>query len=329
MKLVDRRFSRSLNEVGKGRIRKVLAIGSLVGRLSAALLHRPKAVVFFTTNRPASAAVDLLLRLVLSLFGVKSVNYIHTMGYSKLAGRGWFWRRLVMALIGKADINVVLGRSLIDDVDEWGRRGSVRVVPNAVDSPSGEELEALTTGRRVVLFFSNLLPEKGAIEFVRMARLVADSGMDVDFVLAGPVPDGNHLRDVLATINDLELTERARLVGSLDETSKFSLLAHADVMVFPSRYQFEAQPLSVIEALSVGTPVVAFDVGGMRDLVPSESGLLVAPGDVAALGRCVTSLLRDPKELSRQGALAFSRYEANHSRPAFAKAWVGIINELS
>jgi glycosyltransferase involved in cell wall biosynthesis len=84
-----------------------------------------------------------------------------------------------------------------------------------------------------------------------------------------------------------------------------ALLAAADVFVLPSRW--EGQPLILQEALRAGRPIVATDVGGVRDLTGSDGALLVQPGDPAALTAAVLGVLDSPSVATRLAAAAASR----------------------
>ena len=86
------------------------------------------------------------------------------------------------------------------------------------------------------------------------------------------------------------LGDRLRLLGYRDDVA--AVLAAADIFVLPS--YFEAMPMSVIEAMLVGLPVVASDIGGPREqVVPGVTGLLVPPRQVAPLAEALARLAAD------------------------------------
>jgi glycosyltransferase involved in cell wall biosynthesis len=97
------------------------------------------------------------------------------------------------------------------------------------------------------------------------------------------------------------------LLGERDDVPE--LLAAADVFVLPSRS--EGMPLSVLEAMAAGVPVVASAVGGVPELVvDGVTGVLVPPGDAAALAAALARLAGDAAERERMGAAARRRAEA-------------------
>jgi glycosyltransferase involved in cell wall biosynthesis len=110
------------------------------------------------------------------------------------------------------------------------------------------------------------------------------------------------------------LVERADRLG-LDRDPRFAFLpfessqshlAATDVFVLPSAW--EALSIGLLEALACGVPTVATDVGGSREVVVPETGLLVPPSDPAALADAVVALLLDPDRRKRMSVAARERH---------------------
>ena len=307
--VVDRRFSRSVAEVGRPGLRKLAAVPSLVLRfLSAA--RRSDLVVLLITTSPASFLID---RLLLSLTSRRVVLYVHTVGFRALAARGRFWDRLVRESFAHAERVVVLGPSLVADVAPFVPEDRITVVPN---STPVAPFQAHIPGHRV-LFLSNLLPGKGADVFVQVAHdLVAqhpDRPWRFDLAGAG---DASTLAPLPAALT---------VHGVVHGDRKAQLLASADVLVVPSTYAMEAQPLVIVEALSYGLPVVAFDSGGIRDLVDDTVGALVPAGDVDGLEHALVELLGSVERIADARAGALERFELQHSPQAFTGSWRRIL----
>lgn len=320
VELIDRRFSRSIDDVGRFAPRKIIQGVGLWYRLMREIVRRrPDVAIVFGTNRVASFLVDLGVFRLLSAFGIPTVNYVHTRGYQSLAERGGWWRRQVGRTLDASQSVVVLGKSLTADVA--GAR-EVVVIPNAVPD---SRVVAADARRDAAIFLSNLLPEKGAHDFVTVAAELAPLFPDVEFLLAGADVDGQ--REKLAARCN---TDRISLLGKVDETERESLLARARVLVFPSVYPFEAQPLTILEAAAAGVPTVAYGIGGIPDIVhDGESGLLVEPGDVDALRRAIEKVLGD-RVLQRSLAEGAKRLqERNHSIPVYRQSWDDLLNQTA
>lgn len=109
------------------------------------------------------------------------------------------------------------------------------------------------------------------------------------------------------------LSDRVRFLGEVHDVA--TRLAGAQVLILPSRW--EAMPLTLLEAMRAGLPVVATDVGGVGEaVVDGVTGLLVPRGEVMTLAAALARLVDDPELRVRLGAAGRARYEARFSLPA-------------
>lgn len=324
--LVQRRFSRAVQEVGRPSARKALAVPALVLRLARTVAaRRPESVVFFLTNRAGSFLVDSVLLALLRRLRVPTVLYVHTVGFHELARRGRLWRALVRSALKTGPV-VTLGEALRSDVAPFTRVPG-HVIPNASPAPPlPPGPRRRPDGALHAAYLSNLQPEKGADVFVRTAAALVAGGGSWRFTLAGGGAD-DRIADLRAQAERAGLTDVLEVRGPVDEAGRWALLDSADVLVFPSTYPFEAQPLVIVEAMATGTPVVAFDVGGVRDLVEDgRTGRLVPPGDEPALVAAVTGLASDRDRRSAASEAARQRFTASHSLPAYRAAWKDLLD---
>jgi glycosyltransferase involved in cell wall biosynthesis len=322
LRLVDRRFSKEVGQVGETSLRKILAAPGLLFRLSRSLLRkRPAACVFFMTNRPASFLVDWAASEILRVLRVPVIGYIHTSGYSELASRGRVWNILVSRLLSSASSVVCLSPALEADVAAFRPGGRTVSIGNT--SPDLPPAAASDAGdRRQVLYFSNLIPEKGIETFTELATRLSPGHSAVNFLAAGaPVSD--------TQIDALRQSSRGIVdfVGKVGAEEKWKQLEKTRLLAFPSSYRYEAQPLVILEAMSMGVPVVAFRVGGLEDIViDGVTGRLIEPGDVDTFTAAVQEIIESDELASRLGGNARRAYAENYSHDAFKEAWT---NELS
>ena len=187
------------------------------------------------------------------------------------------------------------------------------VIPNAVDV-RGTPRARLDASRPRLIAVGRLRPPKDFGTLLRaLASLPAD-GFD-----AAIVGDGPERPALERELGELGLRERVSLEGERRDVP--SLLAGSDVFVLSSRS--EGLPVSVLEAMAAGLPVVASAVGGVAELVlDGETGLLVPPADQAALAAALWRLVADAGLRRRLGAAGRARAETLFDLDAFRRAHV-------
>jgi glycosyltransferase involved in cell wall biosynthesis len=132
--------------------------------------------------------------------------------------------------------------------------------------------------------------------------------------------DGPDLEAVAAEVRRLGLGDAVALLGARDDID--TLLSKADLFVLSSTS--EGFPMSVLEAMAAGLPVVASAVGGVPEIVDATTGALVAPRDPVALAAALARLVADPALRERLGAAARRRVERDFSIDAFRQAHLDV-----
>ena len=154
--------------------------------------------------------------------------------------------------------------------------------------------------RVVIVAVSRLVRHKGYPELAAAMRDVPDA----DLWVVGERLLSDRGDNMLTLLRNAGLGERLRLLGY--RTDVAAVLAAADIFVLPSH--FEGLPMSVIEAMLTGLPVVAIDIRGPREqVVPEVTGLLVPPATVAPLAEALCNLVRDPAARASMGAAGRAR----------------------
>ncbi len=157
----------------------------------------------------------------------------------------------------------------------------------------------------LVLCLGRLKEYKSVPVFIRVAKKILQDMPSVEFVIAG---DGEEKQALMALVKKLKLEKHITFTGAVTEEEKVRLYQRAWVFVNPSL--MEGWGMTTIEANACGTPVVASNVGGLRDSVYNlHSGYLVPYGDVDVFAQRIMELLQDDDTRNRMSeeATAWAR----------------------
>lgn len=191
-------------------------------------------------------------------------------------------------------------------------RGKTTVIHNYIELPDAAEEPPQKSAD--VVFAGRLAREKGIRLLAGAARLLPD----VRFAVAGEGPDAAELAGC----------ENVRMAGFLNRDALRRLMAEAAAVVVPSVW-YENCPLTILEAQSVGTPVITADRGGMAELVEDgRTGVLVKETTAAGLAEAVRRLLGNQKLLSEMSQSCLKEREHMITLPVYCRQLIEIYNEL-
>jgi glycosyltransferase involved in cell wall biosynthesis len=197
-------------------------------------------------------------------------------------------------------------------------RASIRTIANGVPDLLLEPLPRPAEGA-VVGSLGRLEEQKG---FDILLRSLSELP-DVTAVIVG---DGSGRQRLIGLTESLGISDRVVFPGWSDRARDH--LTTFDVFVLPSRG--EALPLSILEAMFAGLPVVASNVGGIREaVVDGETGVLVPPDDPVALGGALRELLADPARRGEMGRRARERALRHFTAGAMAAQFEALYDELA
>ncbi|MFC7476235.1 glycosyltransferase family 4 protein [Dankookia sp. GCM10030260] len=288
---------------------------AIIGRGGYDLVHLHNPMPALEFERVAKACRATGTPYVISTHGFNEVaNGARIYGFDRL--RSLAWQQLVVApvtrAVRRAAAIFALSPSDISIVRGMGYDGPIEIVGNGVPLPAPASLAAdravlerlgipveRDSSEISCMFLANHTPNKGLPDLLQ-----AFSRLRCPYLLVV----GGQQRDGI----DYERYSRACLpgqrivvVGRVTDREVAALFRRADLFVFPTLA--DTFPLVVLEAMSHGVPVLASSVGGIPYQVDENCGVLVPPGDPAALADAVQMLARDRARLVGMGDHARAR----------------------
>lgn len=238
----------------------------------------------------------LVARIVGRILGIHVIVHVHDLIYP-----GRFLNGLQTLCSRPADIGIAVSHAVKEVlVDGYHvRPDRVRVIHNGLPLGRIRNVSPGTYGRvrkslgisgnrSVVTMIGRMYPIKGHVAMIRMMARIVQSRPESMLLLAGDGPERVACEALSA---ELGLGDHIRFLGHRGDVP--DLLAASELVVMPS--QSEGFGLAAIEAMALGKPVVAFDCGGLRDVISDGSdGRLVAPDDEDGFVSAVVELIQNP-----------------------------------
>jgi glycosyltransferase involved in cell wall biosynthesis len=260
---------------------------------------------------------DGLFTTTLATIGVKGIIvFIH--GWDKREEKRIRNNRVLKCIFtwvfGKANLILVLASSFREAMIDMGfDPRKVHTITTMFDGSIFKQ-DAVPERQKgkTILFLSRFVAEKGVYELLEAFVEIAASFSDAKLVLAG---DGPEREKIIKFIEAHQLSDRIGLPGYIRGKDKVRILWKSDVFVFPTYYG-EGCPVSLLEAMAAGLPVITTSVGGIPDIIANgQNGILLDQVTPKAIATAIKHLFQDESLSSQMGSnnrtQAWSNYEAS------------------
>ena len=266
-------------------------------------------------------------RLAAKLAGVPVImSALHSTGWPDSVGRlNRLLTPLTDAFIGVADAHA-------EHLAKYEKfpRDKVHTVYNGIDTEvflPGEGSEqrrelGIPADAPVVGILAALRPEKNHELFLNGAKQITQQFPNAHFVLIG---DGQRRPTLEALVTELGIAETTHFLGSRSDVAE--ILPAINVVALTSHN--EASPVSILEALSCGVPVVSVRVGSVPETVlPGQTGELFEPGDLDGFVAATLDLLQNPSKSKAMGIQGRQHVIGNCSLDAMVQGYESLIDRI-
>lgn len=216
--------------------------------------------------------------------------------------------------------------------DYGGTPLTARVVPRGLRDRSGGVVGARGGGggRVELLFVGRLERRKGVDVLLDAVGVLVGEGLDVALTLVGPdsaaTETGSTYREAFLSEASAEVAARVQFAGPVSDARLHELLAGADVVVQPSRY--ESHGIVLVEAMMFGRPIVTTTGGGIPEVVERDGNALLAePGDVASLVAALRTVVGSAELRGRLGARSRALFLERFELGSVARAMADVFAE--
>lgn len=307
---VRMKFSEQIHEVGRLKAGKVLQLFGLVNRVRRK--SNPKfELIYYPPGGPNRIPIyrDIIVLYFLKFFSKKIILHFHAGGINEIFRKTTKIESfLIKKAFQSADAVIVLSDWLKREV-EWCKANKIFVVPNGIEDVS-ERFPRPEKYRKHVsfLFIGNLKKQKGIFTLLKAALILKNSEQEFELSFVGSFHDGDEEKAFWKYIDENNLTDYVQFLGPKTGDEKWEQFKDADVFCLPT-YETEGMPISILEAMMFGIPVLTTNWRGIPDMIEhGENGLLFEPDNEIELANCMRRMIYDEQGRKDMGARARKEY---------------------
>jgi len=239
-----------------------------MGRILRADNANPPSV-YMSLSGGLGQAYELLFMLAARMKRFRITLHHHSYAY---LSRRRLITRLVIAISPAGTQHVALSTGMANCLSRLYGVSNSYVLSNAAFL---QDISASSTQARPLAklgFLSNISKEKGIFDFISLVDACLESGLDVHAVVAGPFQDPETESIVMPL---LEERDAIHYLGPQYGEAKTDFFRSIDVLVFPTRYANEAEPVTIHESLMQGVPVIAYGRGAIPEILDGAHGVSI------------------------------------------------------
>jgi len=251
--------------------------------------------------------------------------HLHHHSFAYLNSRCLF-THILLGVAGSSSLNIALSERMADRMKMLYMTKQTVTISNAVFILH-KKLAANTPRKelKTIGFIGNISVEKGVLEFFDLMILIETEKFPLQAKMAGNFEDYRVKSFVKKRLEKMQKVEYIGPKYGIDKDDFFNLI---DVLVLPTRYVNEAEPLVILEAMSSGVPVIAYGRGCIPEVVGNESGLVIDTNeDFAPVAlEQIKAWLGNPRSFESASKAAADRFIEQYSENK--KRWLVLLNSL-
>lgn len=278
------RSSKTISETGKLSLIKIYFVTELFVKVFWALLtFRPHKIYFTANIKGVPFYRDIIISILWKCYGfcknVEVFYHYHMKGINLFVTESK--RNLKLTRFFLKNVNLILLNSLLEkDFERVQTYKNINFLSNGVDDTNKNQdfenyiaLKYAKVRTIEVLYLSNMIKSKGYFDVLELAKKIKDQTIHYHF--AGSWPNRKDEKEFFDYIEQNRLAENVTFHGFVDGEKKQKLFKKVHLFIFPTRYKNEVFPISILEALSYGLPVVSTNEGAIPFILDKDSGIVL------------------------------------------------------
>lgn len=291
-------FNHVTTTVANGQVKKILVLCKAILQFLYWMLFHPEIkIVHVQGSVGASFWRKAIFIYIAKFFHKKVVWHMHAGRFAVFYQQH---RYAVRKIVDKSDVIIALSEYWKEYFKNEFPAKRVEIIKNVISAPKVHKQQ---TSYFTLLFLGLLGKNKGIYDLLECIR---DHKVEFQGKLKLYIGGNGEIEHVKQLIKEYDIAGIAMFEGWVSGDKKIELLNKSDAYILPS-YK-EGLPISILEAMSYGMPIISTPVGGIPEIVSNgENGYLVEPGNKEDIYKAIISLLNDSDLRNHMGGVSLSR----------------------
>jgi len=313
-------------ELGRFTFRKIGSFTQKVFLVAFRLLFARPDLAYIT---PATYGYpflkDSFFLILLRVFRIERIIHLHGKGIKEEMKRNSI-KNFYYNLVFKNAHIIHLAECLLSDIEYIRGIKSIHILPNGI--PFSEIEKKPEPGTAHILFLSNFLEEKGAMQVLNAAKILLEKTGEFELYMVGDWLDSRFKIRLISYFDSLDWKNKVHITGPLYGEEKARIFQNSDILVFPS-YN-ECFPLTILEAMSFGLAIIASKEGAIPEmLTDGETGILVEARDPEMIAEKLLMLIQNINFREKLGAAAREEFLKKFTLGKFENNFLQIIRDVN
>lgn len=261
-------------------------------------INHPKIVHIHTSSYLAFWEKSIFA-IISKLFLKKVILHIHGAEFDNFyTNSNKINRWLIEAILNSSDKVIVLSMQWKLFFLQILKDEKISIIQNGIDISKYNIFENKTKNTEnttiKILFLGNLVKRKGVYDILKSISMVVNKFQNIHFTFAGSEEQSGEIDKLKSECISKGIGEHVTFISNFSQEEKIKMLDEADIYLLPS--YAEGLPISLLEAMAAGLPIISTPVGGIPEVITEEkNGYLINPGDHENLSNKINELIENPQ----------------------------------
>jgi glycosyltransferase involved in cell wall biosynthesis len=326
---INPRYSKNVNELDRFDITKIFLFFKYQFLLIIRLIfYHPEIVIFSPAFNYISFLKDSVpLFITEIIFRRKCIVWIHGNGLKVLYDNsGNLFKKYIRTLFSHSYKIIPVAMGLCkQNYNFFVTDDKITILNNGI--PDRNKLSVIKNTNNIqVLYFSNMIVEKGWKVLFEAATEICSEISNVNFVFAGA--ENGNIDEIIDVFSNSKFIDRIKYIGPKYDDEKEIIFKESDIFCFPTFYPLETFGIVNIEAMMYSLPIITSCFGGIPEIVIDEkSGYLLKSVDVISLKEKLLILISNPELRKKMGEFNRNRYDEYYTLVVFINNWIKLIEK--